>query len=67
MLRFIDRYSEADGLDAQKLAQFNLAAAAYFYENNALPLAQTYARKAIRIQVRLREKVERIMPEIEDL
>ncbi len=67
ILRFINHYTESNQLDSQTRAQFNLAAAAYCYENNALPLALIYAHRAIQIQNRLKDQVERIMPDIEDL
>ncbi len=67
ILRFIDRYIDADAIERARRARFAMAAAAYSYENHALPLARTYALKAIGYQTRLRGDVQRIMPDIEDL
>ncbi len=67
MLRFINHYSESDALSALQRARLNFAAAAYCYENDALPLAQTYARRAIRIQRQFRQDIERILPRLDSL
>ncbi len=67
MLRFINHYSESEAMPAPQRARLNFAAAVYCYENHALPLAQTYARRAVRMQGRLKEDVERILPRLESL
>lgn len=67
MVRFIERYADAAEIERVQRADFNLAAAAYYYENGRLDEAQKHAQKAVGYQVRLRERVRLMMPEVEDL
>jgi len=72
MLRFVTRYTAADGMSRREAGRYLLGAAAYVVEagagsENARKRAADLARDAVNADARLAEKVKALLPEIEGL
>jgi len=62
MLKFIKHYLMSENIAARVLAQQNLAAAIFCYENGGVNAAAHYAKKAVELSPGLQKDVKRLLP-----